>query len=234
MYELLTLRSAYQETDQSRLIQRITQGPPPAPGSTNREIPRDLETIILKAISHDVSQRYQSAEAMADDLRCFLEDRPIRARRVGPVERLGRWCRRNKSLASLTGTTLFLLVLVAAVAFIGYVRTKNALHGEALERAKAEANAGLAIEALDRIFARFSPARMLLPPQRSMEGARGVTIDAIPPMDMLASAPSAPSAAVASVCVSTMRTFCALPRSRTFPVSWFVASATAFVLPDQP
>jgi tetratricopeptide (TPR) repeat protein len=177
LYELLTLRSAYQETDQSRLIQRITQGPPPAPGSTNREIPRDLETIILKAISHDVSQRYQSAEAMADDLRCFLEDRPIRARRVGPVERLGRWCRRNRTLASLTGTTLFLLVLVAVVASVGYVRTKNALHGEALERAKAEANAGLAIEALDRIFARFSPARMLLPPQRSMEGARGVTIE---------------------------------------------------------
>ena len=62
---------------------------------------------------------------MADDLRCFLEDRPIRARRVGPVERLGRWCRRNKSLASLTGTTLFLLVLVAVVASVGYVRTRT-------------------------------------------------------------------------------------------------------------
>jgi eukaryotic-like serine/threonine-protein kinase len=68
----------------------------------NQEIPRDLETIILKAISHDIGQRYQSAAAMADDLRSFLEDRPIRARRVGPVQRLGRWCRRNKSLASLT------------------------------------------------------------------------------------------------------------------------------------
>ena len=113
---------------------------------------------------------------MADDLRCFLEDRPIRARRIGPVERLGRWCRRNKSLASLTGTTLFLLVLVAAVASIGYVRTKSALHGEALERAKAEANAGLAIEALDRIFEGFSPTRMLIRPQLSLEGARGETI----------------------------------------------------------
>ena len=126
---------------------------------TSLGIPRDLETIILKAISHDAGQRYPSAEAMADDLRCFLEDRPIRARRVGPVERLGRWCRRNKSLASLTGTTLFLLVLVAVVASIGYVRTKRALQGEACERAKAEANAGLAIEALDRMFERFSPTR---------------------------------------------------------------------------
>jgi serine/threonine protein kinase len=93
LYELLTLRAAYAETEYSHLIQRITQGSPPAPGSSNREIPRDLETIILKASSHDASQRYPSAEAMADDLRCFLEDRPSRARRVGPVERLGRWCR---------------------------------------------------------------------------------------------------------------------------------------------
>jgi serine/threonine protein kinase/tetratricopeptide (TPR) repeat protein len=177
LYELLTLRSAYEETDHSRLIQRITQGPPPALGSADREIPRDLETIVLKAMSHDVSQRYPSAEAMADDLRCFLEDRPIRARRVGPVERLGRWCRRNKSLASLTGTTLFLLVMVAVVASIGYVRTKRALRGEALERTKAEANAGLAIEALDRIFERFSPTRMLIRPQLSVEGARGETIE---------------------------------------------------------
>ena len=176
LHELLTLRAAYQETDQSRLIQRITQGPPPAPGAASLGIPRDLETIILKAVSHDVSQRYPSAAAMADDLRCFLEDRPIRARRVGPAERLGRWCRRNKSLASLAGTTLFLLVMVAVVASVGYVRTRKALQGEARERAKAEANAGLAIEALDRMFERFSPTRMRSLPQLSVEAARGETI----------------------------------------------------------
>lgn len=114
---------------------------------------------------------------MADDFRRFLEDRPIRARRVGPVERLSRWCRHNKSLAGLTGTTLFLLVLVAAVASIGYVRTKSALQGEALERTKAEAIAGLAIEALDRISERFSPTRILILPQLSKEGARSETIE---------------------------------------------------------
>ena len=190
LYELLTLRSAYEETDHSRLIQRITQGPPPAPRGANREIPRDLETIILKAVSHDVSQRYQSAEAMADDLRCFLEDRPIRARPVGPAERLGRWCRRNKRLASLTATTLFLLVMVAVVASIGYVRTKSALKGEAIERSKAEANAALAIEALDRIFERSSPSQMRILPQPTMEGARGETID-VPSSPILSKAAAA-------------------------------------------
>ena len=177
LYELLTLRPAYEESSHSRLIQRITQGPPPGPGGTARGTPRDLETIILKAMSHDVSQRYQSAAAMANDLRCFLEDRPIRARRVGPAERLGRWCRRNKSVASLIGTVVVLLVLVAAVASIGYVRTSNALRAEAVERTKAEANAGLAFEALARVFERLSPTRMLIVPPLSLEGARGEPID---------------------------------------------------------
>jgi eukaryotic-like serine/threonine-protein kinase len=181
LYELLALRPAFDEADRTRLMQRITEGPPPAPGSINRSIPRDLETIILKAVSHDPHQRYQSAEAMADDLRCFLEDRPIQARRVGAVERLGRWCRRNKTLAGLTGTTLFLLVLVAAIASIGYVRTKNALAGEALERAKAEANANLAMEALDRMFERFSPTRIRMLPQLATDATGAETFDASSP-----------------------------------------------------
>ena len=178
LYELLALRPAYEETDQSRLIQRITQGPPPPPGTARPGIPRDLETVILKSISHDASQRYLSAAEMAKDLRCFLEDRPIHARRVGPVERLGRWCRRNKTLASLTALTLFLLVSVAVVASIGYIGTSRALQGEASQRNKAEANASLAIEALDRIFERFSPTRVRVLPQPSPEGARSAAIDA--------------------------------------------------------
>jgi len=177
LYELLALRPAFEETDQSRLIHQITQGPPPPPpSSAGLGVPRDLETIILKSTSADAGQRYSSAQAMADDLRCFLEDRPIHARRVGPAERLTRWCRRNKGIASLAGTILFLLLMVAAVASIGYVRTKQALRGEARERAKAEATASLAIEALDRMFERFSPMRMRVPPP-SMGGAPGEAID---------------------------------------------------------
>jgi eukaryotic-like serine/threonine-protein kinase len=171
LYELLALRPAYEETDQTRLVQRIAQGPPSPPSTGRLGIPRDLETIILKAISHDASQRYPSAAAMAEDLRCFVEDRPIRARRASSIERLGRWCRRNKTLASLTATTFFLLIVVAVVASVGYVRTKRALQGEALQRAKAEANASLATEALDRMFERFSPTRVRTLPQASPDAS---------------------------------------------------------------
>lgn len=174
LYELLALRPAYDETDQSRLIHRITQGPPPSPpSSSGLGVPRDLETILLKSVNSESSHRYSSAQEMADDLRCFLEDRPIQARRVGSVERLARWCRRNKGVAGLAGSTLLLLVMVAAVASIGYLRTKKALDGEAIQRAKAEATASLAIEALDRMFERYSPARMRVVPQSPVGGTQG-------------------------------------------------------------
>jgi len=173
LYELLALRPAYEETDQSRLLQRIAQGPPNSPGAARAGIPRDLETIILKAISHDAGERYSSAAEMAGDLRNFLEDRPISARRASPAEILGRWCRRNPALAAMTGTILLLLMLVAVVSSVGYVRTKRALNGEATERAKAEATANLAVEALDRTFERLYPTRMAARPQGTIDDLRG-------------------------------------------------------------
>ncbi len=177
LYELLALKPAFEETDQSRMMQRIVQGPPSPPGTTALGIPRDLETIILKAIRPEPGNRYASAWEMAGDLRCFLEDRPIHARRVGQLEQLGRWCRRNPALAVLTGTTLLLLMLVAAVSSVSYVRTKRALEGESTERAKAEANANLAVEALDRTFERLYPTRTSVREQPALEGSRGEIID---------------------------------------------------------
>lgn len=177
LYELLALRPAFDEGDQSKLMQRIMDGSPVSPGVFRAGIPRDLETIILKAISPDADQRYQSAAEMADDLRCFLEDRPIRARRVSAVEHLSRWCRRNKMLASLAATSLLLLLLIAVVASTGYVRTKRVLRGEAQQRTKAEANANLAIEALDRAFDRLYPTRMAIRREPGLQGVHGESVD---------------------------------------------------------
>ena len=67
----------------------------PARARLDPRIPRDLETIVLKAIAKEPARRYPTAEELAEDLRRFLEDRPIRARRASSAERLLRWCRRN-------------------------------------------------------------------------------------------------------------------------------------------
>jgi serine/threonine protein kinase len=112
LYEMLTLRPAFGDNNRVRLMQRILHEDPPAPRRLDPRIPRDLETVVLKAIAHDPRRRYATAEDLAEDLRCFLADRPVRARRSRLPERLWRWCRRNPMIASLT-TVIALLLLVA-------------------------------------------------------------------------------------------------------------------------
>jgi serine/threonine protein kinase/WD40 repeat protein len=118
LYELLTLRPAFEESDRGRLIHRVTHEEPPAPRKFDERVPRDLETIVLKAIAKEPQRRYQTAEDLAADLRCFLADRPIRARRSAAWERAWRWCRRNRAVATLTLLALLLLVGVASVSTV--------------------------------------------------------------------------------------------------------------------
>jgi serine/threonine protein kinase/WD40 repeat protein len=113
LYEMLTLRPAFAESDRARLIERVLHETAAAPRRLDPALPRDLETILLKATAREPEQRYPSAAALADDLRQFLAERPIRARRTGPLERCWRWCRRNPLVASLTGTIGLLLLVLA-------------------------------------------------------------------------------------------------------------------------
>ena len=91
LYELLTLRPAFDGRDHQELLRQIALDEPTRPRRLNSAVPRDLETIVLKAMSKDPSSRYATAQELAADLRRFLEDRPILARRPGPVERSLRW-----------------------------------------------------------------------------------------------------------------------------------------------
>ena len=81
-----------------------------APATTESEDPRDLETIALKCLEKVPSQRYATADAMADDLRRWLDGRPIQARPVSPVEHGWRWCRRQPVIAALTGILFLTLI----------------------------------------------------------------------------------------------------------------------------
>jgi serine/threonine protein kinase/Flp pilus assembly protein TadD len=111
LYELLTLRPAFEAPDRAQLFMRVTRETPPRPRRLDPLIPRDLETIVLKAIAMESGDRYATAEALAEDLRRFLSDRPIRARRIWPVEHVWRWCRRNRAVASLMACVLVMLML---------------------------------------------------------------------------------------------------------------------------
>ncbi len=113
LYELVALRPAYDGDNAAALVEQIWSREPPRPRSLVPALPRDLETVVLKASDKDPGRRYPSAREMADDLRRFLADEPVRARRAGAAERAARWARRNPVVALL----LAAVVLVTAAGF---------------------------------------------------------------------------------------------------------------------
>src|SRR5262249_53492706 len=113
LYELATLRPAFDDPVRARLIDQVRQQEPAPPRRVEPRVPRDRETIIRKATAKEPGRRYATAAALADDLRCFLADRPIRARRASWLEHGWRWGRRNKLVAGLGGGLLLVLVGVA-------------------------------------------------------------------------------------------------------------------------
>src|SRR5262245_61709131 len=137
LYELLTLEPPYPSDSPARLIKQVTDTVPRPPRQLHPGIPRDLETIVLKAMAREPHARYASARELAGDLQAFLEDRPIKARRQSWLDRSVRWCRRNPTVAVLTVSTLAALLLAAVVGWVGYARTKQALDSEAAQLEEA-------------------------------------------------------------------------------------------------
>jgi hypothetical protein len=109
LYELLTLEPAFAGHDRQELLRQIAFEEPRSPRRLDRHIPRGLETIVLKAMAKEPEKRYPSAEALAEDLKRFLADEPIRARRAPLWERVLRWVKRRPALAALLGTVALAL-----------------------------------------------------------------------------------------------------------------------------
>jgi len=98
LFELLTGELPFRG-DKRMLIVQILNDEPPSPRKLTPHVPRDLETICLKCLEKEPSRRYDTAKAMAEDLRRFLAREPIKARPISKVERTWRWCLRNRAVA---------------------------------------------------------------------------------------------------------------------------------------
>ncbi len=104
LYELLALEPAFRASHRVQLMHAILHDEPVRPRERDPRIPRDLETIVLKAIAKDASDRFADAGAMAAELGRYLEGRPIRSRRLSVAERVWRWSRRNPAVALLSAS----------------------------------------------------------------------------------------------------------------------------------
>jgi serine/threonine protein kinase/tetratricopeptide (TPR) repeat protein len=132
LYELLTLQPAFGGANRLVVLRQIGEIEPAPARKLNTHIPRDLETIVLRCLEKDPTGRYPSAKELADDLRRFLVGEPVRARRVRPWEKAGKWVRRRPTLTALVAVVI--LSVVALVA--GLFWHNNQLRAEAEKTAR--------------------------------------------------------------------------------------------------
>ncbi|XZE22494.1 protein kinase domain-containing protein [Pirellulaceae bacterium SH449] len=119
LYELLSGKPAFSGENPHDVIQHIISDEPPSLRTLDNAIPRDLETIVLKCLVKDPQHRYAAASDLADDLRAFLDGRPIRARRATPVELVSRWVKQNRRSVWLSTSVAALTVLVILIGSLG-------------------------------------------------------------------------------------------------------------------
>lgn len=148
LYEYLIGRPPLVAENAIATLGMINDVEPVSPRQIRPGIPVDLDTICMKCLRKDPAERYASAGELADDLQRYLENHPILARPVGPVERLQRWCRRNRRLAaSLAFSTLLIVLTAIGGVWFGFeqarlLNTANSARLEALRQTqRAEAAA---------------------------------------------------------------------------------------------
>jgi len=131
LYHVLTGRPPFSSPSVAETLDQVRNQEPVSPRRLIPQVPRDLETIALKCLEKNPSARYASAESVADDLRRWLDGRPIAARPISPLEKIWRWCRRRPVIAALTAA----LALTLSVGFLIVVLLWR--HAET-ERGRAE------------------------------------------------------------------------------------------------
>jgi serine/threonine protein kinase/tetratricopeptide (TPR) repeat protein len=155
LFELLSLEPVFAHQERHRLIQSIEMDEPQPLHLLNPAVPKDLETIVLKAMAKDPVNRYASCRALADDLRRFLEHRTIEARRPSIGERLAKWAHRHRTLVNAAAVVLVVafvaLFLSTVIIWKEKARTDAALIQVQAERQRAQIHYEKAREAVDEI-----------------------------------------------------------------------------------
>jgi serine/threonine-protein kinase len=165
LYEILTGQVPF--TDQTTLsgeksmealLRRIRHEPPTRPRQLAPDAPVPLQAVCLRALAKDPADRYQSATELAQEVRRWLADEPVRAHKDAWNVRLGRWARRHRTMVASLGVFLSAIIvgLVVTTLLINHEKSRTEQ-----ARAKAVRNFRKAQEAVDRYFMQVSEVRLL-------------------------------------------------------------------------
>jgi serine/threonine protein kinase len=170
LYELLTGTPAVNGKDREEILNAIMLDEPRLPRALDGAIPRDLETIVLKAMEKNSYERFPSAQEMADDLRRYMEDRPIRSRQPNLLQRLQSWGRRHKPLVR---SAVVVLLLAMGGLTVSTLLITAAYHSEIEQRGIAEAKQQEAED--QRATAEREKKRALLFRDKALDALRATT-----------------------------------------------------------
>ncbi len=155
LYELLAGRRPHDlEGKTAADVERtVTGSPPPPPSAYRRDLPHDLDTVVMKALAVEPDRRYASAEALADDLGRWLAGLPVEARPSTAGYRLGRFVRRHRAGAAAAGAVVLLVTALTALYTVRLSQERDLARTEA---AKAQAVSAFLSELLTSADGRWS------------------------------------------------------------------------------
>jgi tetratricopeptide (TPR) repeat protein len=133
LFEMLTGERPFRGSLQM-LLKQVMQDDPVSPRKLDGHVPRDLDTICLKCLQKEPARRYPTAKALSEELGRYLAGKPIQARPVNALERMVRWCGRNRLVAASALAAVLCLLFGLVAATVGYIRTSRALANSEMSR----------------------------------------------------------------------------------------------------
>jgi tetratricopeptide (TPR) repeat protein len=153
LYEVLTLQAAFPGDDRQGVLRKIAEEEPIPPRRVNDSIPRELETILIKAMAKEPESRYATARELSDDLRRLLEHKPIKARRPTMPERILKWARRHTAAVVSSFSVLLLGVVALAISTVMIAQKESEAKSQ---RDKARERLALARAAVDDMYSQVA------------------------------------------------------------------------------
>jgi serine/threonine protein kinase len=138
LYALLIGHAPFRGESVADTLLQVREHAPKPIRKSNANVPRDLETICMRCLEREPRRRYDSADAVAEELERWLKGAPITARPAGRLERGWMWCRRNPLVAGLTTSVAVVLIVSTVVSTLFAVRESNQAKTEHIERIRAE------------------------------------------------------------------------------------------------